>query len=345
MLCVNARFRRGPQTGVQRVASEILSRLTLPTTEICPAGPLNGVSGHLWEQAVLPLLCKGRPLWSPCNTGPIAYHNQVVTLHDASVFDHPEWYSSAFVRTYTAMWPLLARRCRQIVTVSEHARARLAAALRIPVTRIQVVKNGVSDRFTPLPSADIEEVAARYGVEPGRYFVTLSTLEPRKNLKLVLQAWEIAKAHFPQGMQLLLLGGSGGSHIFADGREPSQIPEGVALSGYVPDEDLPGLLGGACALLYPSRYEGFGLPVLEAMACGTPAVTTALTSLPEVGGDAVRYVDPDDPAELAGLIRELATNRTLREDLRDAGLERAKEFSWEAAAANMQSILKHEFKL
>ncbi|RVT90144.1 glycosyltransferase family 4 protein [Sphingomonas crocodyli] len=272
--------------------------------------------------------------------------NQVVTFHDAAIFDHPEWFSTAFVKVYRAMWPRLARRCRRVVTVSQYSQARLAQALDIPQRQIEVVPNGVAERFTP-PAADLlEGTAQKYGVEPGRYFVTLSTVEPRKNLKLVLDGWARSVGRRPAGMKLLLLGGAGAKHIFASSDTGAEdLPQDVSLSGFVPDADLPALLGGACALLYPSRYEGFGLPLVEAMACGTPAVTTRLTSLPEVGGDAVLYVDPDDAQALADFIVQLASERSLRDDLSLAGLERAKAFSWDNAARAMETILSRDLQL
>jgi glycosyltransferase involved in cell wall biosynthesis len=343
-LSINARFRRGPQTGVQRVAAEILPRLGLPHREIAPGGAATGLKGHAWEQFALPVLNRGAPLWSPCNTGPIAVRSQVVTIHDAAVFDHPEWFSRQFVATYRALLPRLARSARRIVTVSHFSKVRLAAALCLPEDRIEVVHNGVSERFAPAATADIVAAAARYGVEPGYYFATLSTLEPRKNLALTLKAWAIARTRLPADARLLLLGGVGRSQIFAGGAMP-ETADGVVRAGFVPDADLPALLGGAIALLYPSRYEGFGLPVLEAMACGTPAIIAANSSLPEVGGDAALYIDPDDAEALARQMCALAGERGLRSDLREAGLAQARLFSWDRAAEEMRHILKRDLDL
>lgn len=343
-LAINARFRRGPQTGVQRVAAEILPRLGLPHREIAPANWGTGLKGHAWEQFALPRLAGASPLWSPCNTGPIRVRSQVVTIHDAAVFDHPEWFSRQFVAIYRLLLPRLARSARRVVTVSEFSRARLAIAFGLTEDRIEVVHNGVSERFAPQGTETVSTTAARYGVEPGHYFVTLSTLEPRKNLALTLRAWDAARTRLPGDMRLLLLGGSGGSQIFAAAGLPDTMP-GVIRAGFVPDADLPALLGGATALLYPSRYEGFGLPLLEAMACGTPAVTANTSSLPEVGGAAALYVDPDDAAGLADTICRLATEEALRSDLAAAGLAQARLFSWDKAAEQMRHILKRDLDL
>lgn len=341
---INARFRRSPQSGVQRVAVEILERLGLPHREIIPPEGTTGLRGHAWEQIVLPLRARGEPLWSPCNTGPLAVRSQVVTIHDAAVFDHPEWFSRQFVASYRFLLPRLARSARRVVTVSRFSRGRLAATLGVHEDGIDIVCNGVSDRFGPASATATADAAASYGVTPGRYFVTLSTLEPRKNLRTTIDAWEIARARLPGDMRLLLLGGAGAGRIFAGGDLPDAVG-GIVRAGFVPDGDLPALLSGAVGLLYPSLYEGFGLPVLEAMACGTPVVTSSTTSLPEVGGDAALYVEPTDTRALADAMHRIATSTLLQSELRDAGIARARGFSWESSAARMRHILGRDLGL
>lgn len=336
-LAINGRFRHQRLTGVQRVAAEITRRLKTPYRVIEPSKDLNGGRGHLWEQLVLPARAGRQLLWGPCNTGPVAKTRQIVTIHDAAVLEHPEWFSPNFARLYGQLLPLLARRIDRVVTVSEFSRERLSALLGIGLDRIAVVPNGVSDHFRPVAEAERDLPPALVG-RP--YFATLFTREPRKNLDLVLKAWKAARPQLPADTVLAVIGGRGAAGVFGEGRGESDVgDDGVVHCGYLPDAVLPAVLSGAWGLVYPSLYEGFGLPALEAMACGTPAVVTALTSLPEVCGDAALYVDALDPRGLVDAFVTLAGDPALRADLGRQGIARARLFSWDGAAARMDSIL------
>jgi glycosyltransferase involved in cell wall biosynthesis len=338
-LVVNGRFRTQAMTGIQRVGKALTARLRTPHVVIQPDGHGCGMAGHAWEQLVLPIKAKGRLIWGPCNTGPIMAASQILTMHGAAVLDHPEWFSPSFARLNRRLWPVLAKRALRIVTVSHFSKGRISQALDVPPKKIDVIWNGVDENFKPAPRAAIDSATASVGIANRPYFATLSTIEPRKNLKLVLRAWTRAKPYLPTGMVLLVIGGQGSKAVFSKSEMDDRASdEGVVFSGYVAEEMLPPLLSGACGVLYPSVYEGFGLPVLEAMACGVAAITTRLTSLPEVGGDVALYVDPEDPEDLARTLINLANSEDLRRERSAMGLQRAGLFTWDQAAASMDAI-------
>lgn len=335
-IVINGRFTGQRMSGVQRVAYEISRRLKVPHALLKPGANASGARGHGWEQLALPVKARGRMIWSPCNTGPLAAKNQIVTIHDAAVFEHPEWFAPNFVRLYRRLLPSLARRAAGIVTVSEYSREHLAEALGISRDRIEVVHNGVSARFRPTPPIGLPHTLSTH-----RYFATLSTREPRKNLDLVIRAWKRARAQLPQDMRLVIIGGMGSAQIFGrNGVENGEeAGDGVIYTGYLDDALLPAVLSRAQALVYPSLYEGFGLPVLEAMACGTPVVTTRLTSIPEICSADAFYIDPHDADDLAAMLVRLTGDEALRTEYGRRGMERAKHFTWEKAARQMDTIL------
>jgi glycosyltransferase involved in cell wall biosynthesis len=253
-----------------------------------------------------------------------------VTIHDLSVLDHPEWFSARFAAWYRFLLPRLARRVLHILTDSAHSKSRIVELLSVPQDKVSVVPLGVGPMFRPS-----QELGVRFGGLPPDYVVVVGSLEPRKNLARVFEAWQQIRAAHPD-VELLVLGGGGS--VFR-GRGFAEVPEGIRLAGYVPDEDLPRLYGGAIGLVYASLYEGFGLPVLEAMACGTPVVCSSTTSLPEVAGDAALLVDPCDVADIAQGMDRLLRDKALRAKLRSEGLARARQYNWDLTAERTWEIL------
>jgi glycosyltransferase involved in cell wall biosynthesis len=229
----------------------------------------------------------------------------------------------------------LVRRVRRIIAVSRFTANRLAELCRLNVKRIEVIPNGVDSQFHPADAVIVDELRRRLAL-PERYVLSVGTLEPRKNLRTLLASWEQLPPEF--GDVGLVLAGAKGRQFRSAGIE--QLPTGVRLTGYVEDADLPALYSGAEAFIYPSLYEGFGMPVLEAMSCGTPVICSRTTSLPEVAGDAALLVDPCDTESIAGGIRRLLTDAELRRGVRARGLERAKQFSWDQAAAATAEVLR-----
>lgn len=334
-VAANDRVTAFAMGGQQRVTQEILARL--PGVErLAPSRPLGGLRGHVWEQAVLPWLARGKVLWSPSATGPLAHRRQVVTVHDTAFLDVPEYFAPSFVRFYSALVPRLARRAARVVTVSDFSRRRLAAAVGLPESAIDVVPNGISDQFRPYPAAAVAATRAALGL-PDRYVLLQATADRRKNLRGALDAWRLAVGSVDPALHLVVCGNLGRQHVFGALDVDMSAPRMTA-TGYVPEEHMGPLLSGAELFLFPSLYEGFGLPVVEAMAAGVPVITGDRTALPEVAGDAAVLVDASDPAAIARAIVDVAGDEGLRAELRARGIARSRSFSWDASARAYQAI-------
>ena len=331
---VNGRFMRQRVTGMQRYAREIVARLGSRVELVEPARTGHGIRGHLWEQVGLPCRLRHSLLWSPCTTGPLGVGSQVVTIHDCAFRDRAECFTPRFAAWLQWLVPRLARRVRQVLTVSEYSKDRIADICQVPPEKIHVVYNGVDSRFRPATAEEIAAAREKFAL-PDNYVLCVGSLEPRKNLPRLLEAWQQV-SHQQTHSKLVLVGTT--AAIFASAKLEAP-PENVIFTGYVPDELLPALYSGAAAFVYPSLYEGFGLTVLEAMACGTPVICSSTTSLPEVAGDAAILIDPNDVAAIGQAIQNLLTDESLRSSLRARGLARAGQFTWDRAAADTWQVL------
>jgi len=327
---VNGRFLARRVTGVERYGREILSRLESRARVIQPRRQLRGMRGHAWEQFVLPSKVSSiNILWSPANTGPLAVRNQVLTLHDLSPLEHSEWYTDTFGRWYRFFMPRLAKRVRHVVTPSEYIRQKVIKRFSLPAGKVTVVPGGVDrDRFhhglAPLTNL------------PDRYILSVGSIQPRKHHSILLQAWIAIQSNYPD-VWLLIAGTT--DPVFRQGSFPGGIDR-LRWLGYVPDADLPGLYAGAEVFVFPSEEEGFGLPLLEAMACGTPAVAARAGALPEVAGDAVLWFDPADTDAFAENLARCLDEAELRQDLSRKGLARANAFPWERSAGLLWEVLQ-----
>jgi glycosyltransferase involved in cell wall biosynthesis len=334
----NARVLDTPMTGIQRYTHEILARMPGIET-IRPGHSAAGVMGHLWEQAVLPMRIGRRLLWSPCNTGPIAVRRQVVTVHDIAPFDVPAGFSASFRALYHLVLPTLLSRVEAIITVSQFTRDRLIERFGLDEARIHVTHLAVDhERFHLQDPAAIEEMRARLGL-PRRYLLFVGALSARKNVTGLLRAWSRAQAQIDDDVELVIAGGAGPARVLS-GTTLDQLPPRTRILGRVGDADLPLLYAGAALLTYPSLYEGFGLPVLEAMASGTPVLTSRGTSLPEVAGDAALLVDPSDLDDIADALIGFFSDPARAAGLRQAGLARAADFNWEKTAIATRGVLQ-----
>ena len=328
-IAINGRFQQRRITGVDRYAHEISRRLTAANYVITPTHPLGQVAGHLWEQIILPAkIQRDDILWSPANAGPWSVKNQVVTIHDASVFDHPEWFNPTFSNWARLSWKMLAKHTKAIITVSDFSRDRLILHLGIPEGKIHIVHNGVGKPFEPHSQKEIEIVKEKYGLDKP-YFLFVGTDEPRKNLAGLIRAWESLnmKTH----------------SLFAAGAEGKIFAPTASHAGsvtYVPDAELPALYSGAMAVIVPSFYEGFGLTALEAMACGAPVIASDIPVFRELFDGAVLFVNPHEPKEIANSILKMIEDKSLAMKLREKGLAHAATFLWDEAARKTQEVIK-----
>lgn len=257
----------------------------------------------------------------------------VLTVHDLSWVRHPEAHPSARVREMERSFARGLAAAARVITGSGFVRDELAQVFAYPAARIDVIPHGFDPLFRPLTADETRPVLERHGLGHAGYFLCVGTLEPRKNLALAIEGHSRLPRDVRERFPLVLAGGAGwrNAELGASLARAAARPE-VRKLGYVAREDLAGLTAGALALVYPSRYEGFGLPPLEAMACGVPPVTSNASSLPEVVGDAGITVDPGDAAAMTQAMLSLATDPQLRQALGRRARERAGRFTWRASA-------------
>ena len=327
-ILVNGRFLSRRVTGVERHGREVLSllgdRCRLESTRA------NGWRGHMWEQFFLPRqMKKNSILWSPANTGPLAVENQALTLHDLGPLEHPDWFRKSFAAWYRLFLPILIRRVRVIFTPSMYVMNKIRR--QFDVRNIVITPNGVDQLvFNPLAKQD------KYSL-PKKYILFVGTLEPRKNLPDLLQAWNEVKDEF-KDIWMIIAGTYG--NVFGSLHLPRNM-ERVRFLGHVEEKNLPGLYAGATVFVLPSIDEGFGLPVLEAMACGAPVLASNGGALPEVVDEAGIIFKLHDPNGLSSALREYLTSEQLRCSMKEKGLSRAEMFSWQSPAHILWNTL-HE---
>jgi alpha-1,3-rhamnosyl/mannosyltransferase len=269
------------------------------------------------------LLHASGPFWPRARGIPL-----VLTLHDALPWRFPELFTRLNVLQQRTVVAAAARRAARVLVGSEHTARELTELVGVAPQRIVVTPYGVDPRFRPT-ARDPAWLERRFGIR-GPYVLAVGTLEPRKNLGTLLRAFARVRGQDAQHA-LVLVGGRGWRDAPLE-RALAGAGAGVVRAGRVSDDELVRLYGSAACFAFPSRYEGFGLPVLEAMACGAPVVAGDRTSLPEVVGDAGLLVDPDDEEALASALRRVLTDPELAADLRQRGLARSAAFSWDRCA-------------
>lgn len=303
------------------------------------------INKTLWMQVVLPwLLARLRTdlchftngvasLWTPCPS--------VVTIHDMTLWLFPQHHYRRRLLAMRPFIPLAARQATAIIAVSHSTKRDIVRILRVPAPKVHVIYEAPAPCFRPLAAGPaLEAVRRRYGL-PERFVLYVGTIEPRKNLVRLLEAFARLRNGGPISHAFILAGHRGWKDeaVFA-AVERLKLQDAVRFLGYVPEDDLVALYNLADALAFPSLYEGFGLPVLEAMACGTPVVASPRGSLREVAGDAAIFVDPLEVESIAEGLRRVLEDAVEREELRARGLANAARFTWEATALQTRALYR-----
>ncbi|RAU82994.1 glycosyltransferase family 4 protein [Pontibacter arcticus] len=350
---INGRFLTQRTTGVQRVAIGLVKALDGILSEdeclsskyeiilICPSYAIFTMSfnkvkilkrgfltGHLWEQFELPFYSYNYLLINLCNVSPLTKKNQLAIIHDSAVFAYPAAYSFIFRLWYKINYFVTSRRSKGIITVSEFSKKELAKFLSINADRIEVI-------YPASAFKSIERVHQRNTAHQKPYVLAVSSLNPQKNVRGIISAF-----HHLQDINInLFVVGGDNTQIFKSIGIIEDLPN-VKFLGYVSDERLTDLYQNALCFVYPSFYEGFGLPPLEAMAYGCPVIVSNRASLPEVCGDAALYCNPDEPANIAEAIRKLYKSDELQEELIKNGFEQLKNFCFRKGASSLLSLIK-----
>jgi glycosyltransferase involved in cell wall biosynthesis len=257
----------------------------------------------------------------------------VVTAHDMAIYRHPEWFPGGQALSVRVVVPRSMRRAAAVVAVSACTAGDVAELFGVGAERLAVVPEGVARRFQPLAAERVEPVRRRYGL-PERFVLFVSTIEPRKNLPTLLEAWGRMRERPP-----LVVAGSWGWGYEGVRERMERLGPGLRLLGAVPPDDLPALYNLATCLAHPAWYEGFGLTPLEAMACATPVVVSSASSLPEVVGDAGLLVDPADVEGWTAALEQVSGDADLAAALGRRGRLRAAEFGWDRAAERTWRVL------
>lgn len=258
----------------------------------------------------------------------------VLTVHDLSWIRYPETHPPERVRAMHRYFEPSLRAARVVLTVSEFVKQEVIEVFGTPTERIRAIPNGLDPLFVPLPQERTRAVLDPLGLAHGRYFLSVGTLEPRKNLEATLAAYTRLPAALRAQFPLVIAGMKG----WRTGRieqllAPLENSGQARVLGYLERSQLAAVTAGALAMVYPSLYEGFGLPALEAMGCGVPAIASTASSLPEVVGDTGLLADPHDTAAIAAAMQRLAEDGELRDRLGRAAIVRAAAFTWDRCAS------------
>jgi glycosyltransferase involved in cell wall biosynthesis len=353
---INGRFLTQRVTGIQRYSRETLLQLdailqeskgalTIEWILIAPKGTVfpelttircveaGFFASHLWEQFDLPWLTRDGLLMSFCSTGPLIKQNQIITIHDASVYRVPDAFSWKFRAWYKFLLRWIVRRAGLTLTVSHFSAREVCKWYGARPERVQVMTEGWQHL---LRYEGDEAILKKNGLSKGRFVLAVSSPTPNKNFELVLKA---AGRLTNEGVEFVIAG-SADPKVFSAATQNDGV--NVKYLGYVSDAELKALYQNAMCFVFPSRYEGFGIPPLEAMGCSCPVLASTIDSVREVCGDAVLYFDPLDDRKLAEHVSDLAKSPDILGAMRRSGNARAGQFSWRLGAQkNLDAILNY----
>lgn len=353
---INGRFFTQSITGVQRYAHQLTGSLDRLIRDgaidsgryrlmiLAPQGASPGgtksqipiinkgyVGGHLWEQVTLPYLTKDGILLSPGNVGPVYHDNHIVTIHDTSVLAMPETFSWAFRIWYRLVLESLCRRARHIITVSRFSKSEIIKYLKADPDKISVVYHGHEHALVDDSQSSILN---RLGLEKNSYILSVGSLNRRKNFKTVLQAMSLIKNRDMR----IVIAGDANPRVFGDA--DIKLPKEAVCPGRVNDADLAALYKNALVFVFPSLYEGFGLPPLEAMAHGCPVIVSDIPPHHEVCESAALYFEPDRPEILADLMDTVIDDKNLRTEMSQKSLGQACQYTWDKCAHETWEIIR-----
>jgi len=357
-LFFNGRFLTQPVTGVQRFGRELLNALDklliensdlFPDTHVvCLIPPHTHSSimpdwkkiairqrgfthGNIWEQFELPFLARSGLLVNLCNTGPLLHFKHVSVLHDASVFAVPNSYTSRFRLKYRLILFALSHTARHLITVSHFSAAELARYLGVAINKFTVINEGC-DHLLRIESD--EGILTRANINKKPFVLLVGSSSAHKNIASVIQAYQLIQH---PSFNLVIIGGKY-SRVF--NKTLNFVSEGVIYLGYVDDNKLKALYQNAKCFIFPSFYEGFGLPPLEAMICGCPVLAADSASIPEICGDAAVYFNPNNLVEIKEQLINLISSPALQQKFIKRGLLRARKYTWHKSAEELSHIIK-----
>jgi len=345
MIYINGRFLSQKLTGVNRVAYELCNALFLLKVEFVIIAPRKilieydisnfniiywGIGkSHFWDQLSLPfffLLKKKYLLINFSGLGTLLLKKQFLTIHDMSFWRHPEWFSKIYFYYYKALTPIVARRALHILTVSEFSRKEIIDCLKVDESKVSVVYNAVSQQFIN------KNINIKNESKTVEYILAVSSIDPRKNFLRLLSAVNLLDTK----VKLVIIGNSNSVFQNID----LNYSERVNFLGHVSDDQLRMYYSNAKLFVYPSVYEGFGLPPLEAMAMSCPTVVSDIKVFNEVFGDATKYFDPYDVDDIARCINQVLKSKEIQEELISKGLELVNKYSWQNSAQKLVHIIE-----